>query len=229
MALFAQAGIYVMVDLMAPEDLSNASKPMWDIPLYDRFISVIDTMHNYTNLLGFILGDDVISGITLRETGPYLKAAVRDMKAYIRQKSYRPIPVGFVNSEYNSAKFSFQYPYLNPLDGQNFVYSNFVYSDYLLCGDKSDEHIDFWGANIRDWCLSDNNNYTHSSYANATSALSAYPVPGFVAAYGCEDPTDLDISEIDIIYGPLMSPVWSGAIYYEYFSQSFYGKHLFLR
>ena len=128
MTLFAQAGIYVMVDLMAPGYVLNTVNLIWNNVLYNRYTSVIDTMQNYTNLLGFILGDDVIGGISQNDSGPYLKAAVRDMKAYIRQKSYRPIPVGSVNT----------------VDGQTGQYNNFTFSDYLNCGDKN---IDFWGAN----------------------------------------------------------------------------------
>ncbi|MCJ1428247.1 1,3-beta-glucanosyltransferase gas1 [Sticta canariensis] len=155
-------------------------------------------MHNFTNLLCFILGDDVIGGTSQNGSGPYLKAAIRDMKAYVRQKSYRPIPVGFVNSVTDQ--------------------DNFTFADYLNCGDKSDENIDFWGANIRDWCTPRENNYANSNYTNATSALSAYPVPGFLAAYGCLNPSELDFAEMDVIYGQLMSPVWSGGIFYQYFT-----------
>ncbi|MCJ1430073.1 1,3-beta-glucanosyltransferase gas1, partial [Sticta canariensis] len=204
MALFAQAGIYVMVDLMTPGYVIDLLNPIWNDVLYNQYTSVIDTMHNYTNLPGFTLGDDVISGISQKHSGPYLKAAVRDMKAYIRQKSYRPIPVGSVNS----------------VNGQD---NNFTFSDYLNCGDKSEDNIDFWGANIRDWCESSYNgrtsNYTYSSYAIATSALSAYPLPAFLAAYGCADPSYLDFSDIDVIYGQLMSPVWSGGFFHQYFSR----------
>ena len=149
MALFAQAGIYVMVDFMAPGFVLDLVNPVWNDVLYNQYTSVIDTMHNYTNLLGFILGDDDISGISQNNSGPYLKAAVRDMKAYIRQKSYRPIPVGSVST----------------IDGWMYYNSNFSFSDYLNCGDQSEENIDFWGAILRDYCnstsLDTRPDYTH--------------------------------------------------------------------
>ena len=224
-ALFAQAGIYVMVDLMAPGYILNTVNPVWNNVLFKQYTSVIDTMHNYTNLLGFILGDDVVSGISQNDSGPYLKAAVRDMKAYIRQKSYRPIPVGSVNSVNNNERAVY-------ISDDQVSQGSLTFSDYLNCGDKNDDNIDFWGANIRDWCSdTGRNNYTLSSYANATSALSAYLIPGFLAAYGCLEFVYMDFSEIDVIYGQLMSPVWSGGIFYQYFSfnatdHSEYGKHL---
>ena len=206
MALLARAGIYVMVDLTAPGYTLDILNPVWNNVLYNSYTSVIDTMHNYTNLLGFVLGDDVVGGINQNDSGPYLKAAVRDMKAYIRQENYRPIPVGYVSD--------------NSLS-------------YLNCGDKSDDNIDFWGANNRHWCADFETENAYKSYANATSVLSAYPVPVFVAAYSCATPSLRDFSEIDVIYGQMMSPVWSGGIFYQYFSVAGIdentGKHLILR
>lgn len=207
MALFAQAGIYVIVDLMAPGYLITAANPIWNKVLYNRYTSVIDMMHNYTNLLGFILGDNIIDGIGQNDSGPYIKAAVRDMKAYIRQKKYRPIPVGYVHGDY-------------PLDGTSSAFSvdATVISTYLNCGDKSDENIDFWGTNSRNWCM--DSNYTSSGFADLTSEFSAYSIPVFLAAYGCYIAASRDFSEIVDIYGPLMSPIWSGGIIYQYFSSS---------
>lgn len=216
MTLFANAGIYVIADLVAPGYTIGNVNPVWNNVLYNRYTSVIDTMHNYTNLLGFVVGDDVVKGIGRNESGPYVKAAVRDMKAYIRQKNYRSIPVGYVNSV---------------LQGTAVAQVSTAAKDiwqYLNCGDKSDS-IDFWGANIVDWCKG--STYTDSGYANATSELSTYSVPVFLAAYGCSIPFQRDFSEIVAIYSQQMSPVWSGGIIYEYFSQSNpgYGKHVVLK
>lgn len=236
MAVFSQAEIYVIADLMAPGYMIPAVDPVWNSVLYNRYISVIDTMHNYSNLLGFILGDDVINGIGQDSSGPYVKAAVRDMKAYIRDRNYRPIPVGYVSSLYYNIDDRHVLPttipitspdpikFAVPIDVVNVAVRTSTsvaptdIPDYLNCGTKKDDNIDFWGANIRSWCTS--SNYTSSGYANATSNFSSFSVPVFLAAYGCPTASSRDFSEIDTIYGHLMSSVWSGGITYQYFSHS---------
>lgn len=235
MAVFSQAGIYVIADLMAPGYMIPAVDPVWNNVLYNRYISVIDTMHHYSNLLGFILGDDVISGIGQDSSRPYVKAAVRDMKAYIRDRNYRPIPVGYVSSLYynsNDHVLPTAIPIASPgpvksavpIDMENFEVRNPTsvapteIPDYLNCGDERDNNIDFWGANIRSWCRS--SNFNNSGYANVTSDFSSFPVPVFLAAYGCPTASSRDFSEIVTIYGHLMSSVWSGGIIYQYFSQA---------
>lgn len=203
MSQFAKAGIYVLVDLAAPGLTVGNLNPTWNDALYGRYTKVVDAMHNYTNLLGFIVGDNVVKGVSADESGPYVKAAVRDMKAYIKQKNYRSIPVGYVNDvlQGNAAA-------IDPLSKDAW--------DYLNCGDANDT-IDFFGANMLTFCKG--STYTDSGYNNATKELSNYSVPVSFAAYGCSQALNCDFSEIGIIYGFLMSPVWSGAIVYEYFMQ----------
>lgn len=215
MTEFANAGIYVIADLVAPGYTIGSVNPVWNNVLYNRYTSVIDIMHNYTNLLGFVLGDDVVNGVGTNDSGPYVKAAVRDMKAYIRQKDYRSIPVGYVNSVLQG-----------PAVAEVSTAAKDIWQ-YLNCGDKGD-NIDFWGANIVDWCKG--SSFTISGYSNATSELSAYSVPVFLATYGCSIPSERDFSEIPAIYSQVMTRTWSGGIIYEYFEQSNpgYGKYVML-
>ena len=211
MTLLANAGIYVLVDLVAPGYTISTTNPVWNDVLYNRYASVIDAMQNYTNMLGFIVGDDVASGVGSKDSGPYIKAAVRDMKAYIREKNYRSIPVGYVNSV---------------LQGSNAQASDASMSiwNYLNCGDQNDA-IDFWGANIVAWCK--DSTFTDSGYNDVTTKLKNYSIPTFLAAYGCSIPLQRDFSEIHLLYSFLMTPTWTGGIIYEYFGQlePGYGKY----
>ncbi|KAI4096097.1 MAG: hypothetical protein L6R37_006991 [Teloschistes peruensis] len=203
MNLLAKAGIYALIDLPAPGLTIASLNPTWNDVLYDRFTSVIDVMHTYPNLLGFVVGDNVIAGVGETNSGPYVKAAVRDMKAYIRQKEYRPIPVGYVNDvlQGNAAA-------IDPQSKDTW--------EYLNCG-GIDDRIDFFGANMVSFCKG--STYTDSGYNNATQSLSDYSLPIFLAAYGCSQALSRDFSEIKVIYGQRMSPTWSGGIIYEYFYQ----------
>ncbi|KAL8685629.1 MAG: hypothetical protein Q9218_007643 [Villophora microphyllina] len=203
MGLLLKAGIYALIDLPAPGLSITSLNPTWTDVLYDRYTNVIDAMHSYPNTLGFVIGDSIIGGIGQTDSGPYVKAAVRDMKAYIRQKNYFPIPVGYVN---------------NVLQGNAAAIDSSSKDtwEYLNCGNTNDT-IDFFGANLVSFCKG--STYTDSGYNNVTQELSDYSIPTFIAAYGCSQALNRDFSEIKVIYGEQMSPVWSGGVIYEYFEQ----------
>lgn len=156
----ANAGIYVLADLPAPGlTISDKKNLVWNDALYDRYTQVIDAMHNLTNLLGFIIGDNVIQGISQDDTGPFVKAAVRDMKAYINQKDYRMIPIGYVNDLLvgNGAV-------IDPVSKNTW--------EYLNCG-NANETIDFFGDNAVSFCK--DSSFQTSGYENTKEELSNFP------------------------------------------------------
>ena len=109
-----QKGIYVISDLSEPNTSINRDSPVWDDQVYKRYTDVIDALAGYTNVMGFFAGaygayEVVISGLTEvvgnevsnmynnTDASAFVKAAVRDTKAYIKAKISRSIPVGLVN------------------------------------------------------------------------------------------------------------------------------------
>jgi hypothetical protein len=94
---------------------------------------------SYTNVLGFLVADgDTFSDIVPNDNLLYIKAAVRDVKGYIRWNNYRDIPVGttlaYKIDEYQLEDFEF-------------------YSAFMVCG-SSDQSVDFWGLGAvgEFWC-----------------------------------------------------------------------------
>lgn len=211
MTELANAGIYVLIDLMTPGFTLSTTNPVWNDVLYNHYTSVVDGMHSYSNLLGFGIRDDVANGIGANASGPYVKAAVRDVKAHIRRKNYRTIPVGYVSSR----------PALS---------TKGTVSDYLICGNQS-ETIDFWGLNMIPYG-------NISNYANKIP--SNYSVPIFMASYGWlsfyNGSTAFNrkgeflvrpFSDISILFGA-MSSIWSGGLIYQFMGRlgsRGYGKH----
>jgi hypothetical protein len=88
------AGIYTIVSLGGTNYNSSIGyRPTtWDTSLYSRFTTLVDKFQKYNNVLGF----SVSGGLEMRHPAalPFAKAAVRDMKTYIRQKNYRKVPLG---------------------------------------------------------------------------------------------------------------------------------------
>ena len=199
MSAFDAAGIYVIADLSAPvPDASiNRDSPAWDDALYTRFTSVVDVMSKYSNTLGFFAGNEVTNNATNTDAIAFVKAAVRDTKAYIKEQNYRPMGVGYATDDDPSVLMDI--------------------ADYLNCGDAATS-IDFLGYNIYSWC--GDSTYQASNYEEHTKAFSTYDVPVFFAEYGCNKVEPRTWGDTAALLGPQMTPVWSGGIVYMYFQES---------
>lgn len=200
MSLLDAAGIYVISDLGEPNLSIDRTSPEWNTELYTRYTSVVDSMAKYTNVIGFFAGNEVPNNLTYVQSSAFVKAAVRDTKAYIKSKGYRAMGVGYA------------------ADDDATVRANVA--AYFNCGDVASQ-IDFWGYNIYEWCGA--SSYQTSGYADRTKEFTGYSVPAFFAEYGCNTQgggaAGRKFTEVAALYGPDMSPVFSGGIVYEYFEE----------
>ena len=202
MKLLSEAGIYLISDLSDPSQSIDRSDPTWETSLYTRYTSVIDELSQYNNTIGFFAGNEVSNTVATSDASAFVKAAVRDMKKYIKQKGYRSMGVGYATADVSTIRENM--------------------AAYFDC-ESSDESIDFWGYNIYSWC--GNSSYTDSGYNTRTEEFRNYSVPVFFAEYGCNDVTPRQFTEVTALYGDTMAQVWSGGIVYMYFQETNnYGK-----
>jgi hypothetical protein len=199
MSALAAAGIYVIADLSAPVDGSsiNRDDPAWNDALYERYTSVVDTMAKYTNVLGFFAGNEVSNAPNNTDASAFVKAAVRDTKAYIKSQNYRTIGVGYATNDDADIREDM--------------------ANFFNCGD-AESAIDFWGYNIYSWC--GDSSFQKSGYDVRTKEFSTYSVPAFFAEYGCNEVQPRQFTEVGALYGDQMTDVWSGGIVYMYFQEA---------
>lgn len=90
--------------------------------------------------------------------------------------------------------------------------------NYLQCttgNDASDpSRVDLFALNSYSWC--GDSSYQTSGYDVLVSDFSNTSVPVFFSEYGCNKPTPRVFTEVPVLYGPLMTPVLSGGLVYEF-------------
>ncbi|KAF8155936.1 glycoside hydrolase family 72 protein [Crassisporium funariophilum] len=198
MNLFSQAGIYTIIDLSLPLNGSiDRLAPSWGTNILNQYITTIDVFSKYDNVLAYNIGNEVVLGDSTA-VAPYVKAAARDTKAYLKSKS-SSILVGY--AAINGAS-----TFREPL------------AKYLTCdpsGANSDStSIDLYGLNDYSWC---GDSTFQGSYAGTTSSFADYNVAAYFSEYGCILTPPRLWTEAPVLFGTDMAPVWSGGIAFSYF------------
>ncbi|PSK78205.1 hypothetical protein CJJ07_002006 [Candidozyma auris] len=191
------AGIYVIADLSEPKNSIDRNSPAWNTKLLERYTTVVDAFHNYTNILGFFAGNEVTNEANNTVASAYVKAAVRDTKAYLKEKNYRSIPVGYSANDDIAIRVEL--------------------ADYFACGSE-DERADFFGINMYSWCGS--STWEQSGYKNLTQYYENLGIPIFFSEYGCNEVQPRKFQEVGTIYSSKMTDTWSGGIVYMYFQET---------
>ena len=192
--MLAQAGIYLALDVNTPKYSIRQDKPAqsYNSAYLQNIFATIDEFVKYSNTLLFFSGNEVINNVKTSSAAPYVKAVTRDMKQYIGNRKYRPVPVGYSAADIDD----------NRVEAAHF----------FNCG-TDDERSDFFAFNDYSWC--DPSTYETSTWEDKVKEFSNYSIPIFLSEYGCTK-TDRKFGEVSTLYGSKMTPVYSGGLVYEY-------------
>ncbi|WWD20964.1 hypothetical protein CI109_105443 [Kwoniella shandongensis] len=195
MKTLSGAGIYVLLDVSLPLNGSiDRSSPSWSTNLLNSYITTIDKFRNYDNILGFNIGNEVINQVSNTNAGPYVKAAARDIKAYLKSVGSTAL-VGYA-----------------AVDGDVDFRNNLA--QYLTCG-GDDITVDLYGLNNYEWCGDENLN--SSNWNTITSGFANIPVATYMSEYGCIFSPPRLWTEVAALYTAPVSDVFSGGMAYSYF------------
>ena len=194
MSQLAAAGIYLALDVNTPKYSLRQDKPAqsYNHVYLQNVFATIDEFSKYSNTLLFFSGNEVVNDIPTSAAAPWVKAVTRDMKQYIGNRKYRPIPVGYSAADIDDNRVEM--------------------ADFMNCG-TDDERSDFFAFNDYSWC--DPSTYQTSTWEQKVTAFSNYSIPIFLSEYGCTK-TTRKFEEIATLYGTQMTPVYSGGLVYEY-------------
>lgn len=196
MEKLADAGIYALVDVNIPHaSISRAdAKCSYNTMYLNEVFATVKAMAKYNNTLGFFAGNEVINDDKSTGAAPYVKAVVRDMKTFIKNRNLRAIPVGYSAADVE----------------ENRVQT----AHYFNCGDDEMARVDMFGFNDYSWC--GKSSFTQSGYDDKVKAFDNYSVPLFFSEFGCVKVTPRPFTEVESIYSEKMSSVFSGGLVYEY-------------
>ncbi|CDS01169.1 related to GAS1-glycophospholipid-anchored surface glycoprotein [Sporisorium scitamineum] len=203
MSTFSNAGIYVILDLALPLNGSiNRANPTWDVSLLDLYAQTIDVFTKYDNLLAVNIANEVVNQPSNTNAAPFIKAAVRDIKAYLCSKNSNVL-VSYSSTDGEAGATNWRD----------------MLADYLTCGNAATS-VDLYGLNSYAWC--GNSSYTASGYDTLTSDFSSLPVPAYLSEFGCVrgvGANDRPWIEVSALYSQPMTNTFSGGVAFSYFPQ----------
>lgn len=165
----------------------------------DAFLTTVNNLLPYDNLLAVNVGNEVVTSTANSNAGPFIKAAVRDVKAFIASKGKKTL-VGY-----------------SSVDGAGW---RTPLANYLTCGSAATS-IDLYGLNSYAWC--GDQTYASSGDSTVTTAFANFPVPAIFSEFGCVSAartwTEVslrcgrdwaDNEQVAALFSAPMTDVWSG-------------------
>jgi hypothetical protein len=206
MDLLADAGIYVLVTLFddlkapnhGPHNMTEVDPHMDTAPYYttDRLkaaLKIVDEMADYPNLIGFVVAAEAINMPALSKLAEVYRAAVLDLKAWLRVRGGRCPPVGVSINEVVMMKKDLL--------------------EYFTAGDRR-ERADFFAMDCWSWVHK--SSFHISGWKSMVEFLGKYPVPMYLSAFGGRAGKPRLWQKIGCLYSPDMTGVFSGGCLYTY-------------
>ena len=139
----ASLGVYVIVPLTASKgdgvlDRDKVAPKCYSRKLFKYGVSCLDNYLQYPNVVGGLLGNEVVNTLETWPAAPCVKAYGRDLKSYMQEKG-RSLPLIYA-AQHSGIGAAYSADDVMKITMQ-----------YLTCGEAA---IDVFGVNIESWCSS---------------------------------------------------------------------------
>lgn len=205
MQAFSDANIHVIIDLALPGNSSiNRAEPVWDTALQTVYLETIDAFSKYDNVLAYSVANELVTQSNLTAAATFLKAAVRDTKAYLKST--------------NQEKILITTSLIDGATGPNALRQRLA--NYIVCGDEATS-IDLYGHNTYSWV--EPSSLQESGWGDFVNDFADYPVPvylaefGYVPGSGSGNPEQRNWEEVAALFSTPMTDVVSGGSAFGYF------------
>ncbi|KAK6355929.1 hypothetical protein TWF718_000307 [Orbilia javanica] len=196
MKMLDDAGIYLILDVNTPRHSITRDNPgiSYNEVYLQHVFGTMDVMSKYSNLMAYFAGNEVVNDETNTYAATYVKATVRDMKAYQKARKLRAIPVGY--------------------SAADVAQNRQLIAEYMNSGPDA-ERVDFHAFNDYSWCGAASS-YLISGYDQKVKNYTGYGIPTFLSEFGCNTNPPRTFTEIESIYHTNMTGVFSGGLVYEW-------------
>ncbi|KAF3909867.1 hypothetical protein ABW21_db0205897 [Orbilia brochopaga] len=196
MKMLADAGIYLILDVNTGRQSISRAKPggSYNEVYLQHVFATMDVFSKYSNLMAFFAGNEVVDKPDNTAAATYVKATVRDMKAYQRARNQRLIPVGYSAADVPSNRQ--------------------LIAEYMNSGTDA-ERVDFHAYNDYTFCGVDSS-FTISGYDQKVKNYTGYGIPTFMSEFGCNKFLPRQFPEIKAVYSKEMTGIFSGGLVYEW-------------
>ncbi|KAF3104479.1 hypothetical protein TWF569_000084 [Orbilia oligospora] len=196
MKMLDDAGIYLILDVNTPRHSITRNDPAisYNEVYLQHVFGTMDVMSKYSNLMAYFAGNEVVNEESNTYAATYVKATVRDMKAYQKARNLRAIPIG-----YSAADVA---------QNRQFI------AEYMNSGPDA-ERVDFHAFNDYSWCGAASS-YLISGYDQKVKNYTDYGIPAFLSEFGCNTNPPRQFKEVESIYHTNMTGVFSGGLVFEW-------------
>ncbi|KAJ6258890.1 1,3-beta-glucanosyltransferase gel1 [Drechslerella dactyloides] len=196
MKQLSDAGIYLILDVNTPRQSISRANPSgsYNEVYLQHVFGTMDVFSKYANTMAFFAGNEVVDKPDNTAAATYVKATVRDMKAYQKARKLRAIPVGYSAADVTSNRQ--------------------LIAEYMNSGPDA-ERVDFHAYNDYSWCGT-GSSFTFSGYDQKVKNYTDYGIPTFLSEFGCNKFLPRTFPEIEAIYSTQMTGVFSGGLVYEW-------------
>lgn len=201
--VLAEQGIYVFVGCSGGIECVNrvAPRESYTRALLETCYGVVDAFAGWGNVAGFVVANHVVNGKEHTVAAEVVRAAVRDVKGYVRMKAERAggrrVPVGVADGEWASL----QTPSV----------------EYYAAG-KREEGVDFYACTNYYW--GDKMSWREAGWERLAERFASANVPVVISEYGSNVVRPRHFPETRALYGKGMKEVFSGGFVYEFFEGS---------